>query len=124
MSVNKTTEKIIGVSMEVHNTLGPGFQEVIYQRALAREFKAIGLDYAREENIPVFYKKRRIGTRRVDFVVEEVLVEIKAKAELEDRDFIQTLCYLKAADFRVGLLINFGGKRLGWKRMVNKYIAD
>jgi len=112
------TRDIIGAAIEVHRTLGPGFMEVTYQRALALELEARGLDFSREVKIPVHYKGRQIDTRRVDFVVEDCLVEIKAKAEFDPQDYIQTLSYLKASGYRVGLLINFGAKKAEFRRLV------
>ena len=115
------TEKIIGASFEVHKFLGNGFQEVIYQRALAWELKKAGLSYAREIEQEIFYKelKEPIGTRRADFVVEDkVLVELKAVIQLEDVHLAQVLNYLKAYRLGVALLINFGGKSLTFKRLV------
>lgn len=114
------TEKIIGASFEVHKFLGNGFQEVIYQRALAWEMLQIGLGFAREIEQEIFYKELQepIGTRRADFVVEgKVLVELKAVIELEDH-LAQVLNYLKAYKLEVGLLINFGSKSLTFKRLV------
>ena len=116
---NPTTYSAIGAAMEVHNTLGPGFLEVTYQRALAIELKARAIPFCREEWIPIHYKGLKIDKRRVDFVVGDVFVEIKAKCTLEDRDFIQTLSYLKASGFQVALLINFGGKKLEFRRLLN-----
>ena len=116
-----TTEKIIGASFEVHKFLGNGFQEVIYQRALAWELTQAGLSYAREFEQEIFYKELQepIGTRRADFVVEgKVLVEFKAIIELEDVHLAQVLNYLKAYRLEVGLLINFGSKSLTFKRHV------
>ena len=115
------TEKIIGASFEVHKFMGNGFQEVIYQRALAWEFSQAGLSFAREIEQQVFYKElvEPIGTRRADFVVEgKVLVETKAVIELEDVHLAQVLNYLKAYRLEVGLLINFGSKSLTFKRLV------
>jgi len=115
------TEKIIGASFEVHKFLGNGFQEVIYQRALAWEFSQAGLSYAREIEQEIFYKEliEPIGTRRADFVVEgKVLVELKAVIELQDVHLAQILNYLKAYKLEVGLLINFGSKSLTFKRLV------
>ena len=115
------TEKIIGSSFEVHKFLGNGFQEVIYQRALAWELAQAGLSYKREIEQDIFYKKLRepIGTRRADFVVEgKVLVELKAIIALEDVHMAQALNYLKAYKLEVGLLINFGSKSLTFKRLV------
>ena len=115
------TEKIIGASFEVHKFLGNGFQELIYQRALAWELAQAGLSYAREIEQEIFYKEllEPIGTRRADFVVEgKVLVELKAIIELEEVHLAQVLNYLKAYRLEVGLLINFGSKSLTFKRLV------
>ena len=115
------TEKIIGAAFEVHKFLGNGFQEVIYQRALAWEFSQSGLVYAREIEQEIFYKELMdpIGTRRADFVVEgKILVELKALIALEDVHLAQVLNYLKAYKLEVGLLINFGSKSLTFKRLV------
>jgi len=115
------TEKIIGASFEVHKFLGNGFQEVIYQRALAWEFSQAGLSFSREIEQDIFYKELQepIGTRRADFVVEgKVLVELKAIIALEDVHLAQVLNYLKAYKLEVALLINFGSKSLTFKRLV------
>ena len=115
------TEKIIGACFEVHKFLGNGFQELIYQRALAWELSQAGLGYAREIEQEIFYKDlpEPIGTRRADFVVEgKVLVELKAIVELQDVHIAQVLNYLKAYRIEVGLLINFGSKSLTFKRLV------
>jgi GxxExxY protein len=115
------TEKIIGASFEVHKFLGNGFQEVIYQRALAWELSNAGLSFAKEIEQEIFYKdlQEPIGKRRADFVIEgKVLVELKALVELEDVHIAQVLNYLKAYKLEVGLLINFGSKSLTFKRLV------
>ncbi len=115
------TEKIIGASFEVHKFLGNGFQEVIYQRALAWEMQQAELDFAREVEQDIFYKQLPgpIGTRRADFVVEgKVLIELKALAKLEDVHLAQVLNYLKAYRLEIGLLINFGAKSLEFKRLI------
>ncbi len=115
------TEKIIGASFEVHKFLGNGFQEVIYQRALAWELSLAGLEFVREIEQEIFYKQltEPIGRRRADFVVEgKVLVELKAVIELDDVHLAQVLNYLKAYRLEVGLLINFGSKSLTFKRFV------
>jgi GxxExxY protein len=115
------TEKIIGAAFEVHKFLGNGFQEVIYQRALAYEMSRAGLEFAREIEQEIFYKDlpQPIGTRRADFVVEgKVLVELKALTQIEDVHWAQVLNYLKAYRLEVGLLLNFGSKSLTLKRLV------
>ncbi len=111
--------QIIAAAHEVHRTLGPGFEEVIYQRALARELPAHRLEFSREVWIDVYYKGEKVGRKRVDFIIDAVMVEIKAKSELTPVDFVQTLSYLKASGYKVGLLLNFGEAKLKIKRLVN-----
>ena len=114
------TEKIIGASFEVHKFLGNGFQELIYQRALAYEFRNLNLEFEREIEQDIFYKdlEEPIGTRRADFVVEgKVLVELKAVIQIEDVHLAQILNYLRAYKIEVGLLINFGSKSMTFKRL-------
>jgi len=119
------TYKIIGCAMAVHSTLGNGFQEVIYQRALAIELKSQGIEFQRELEMPIYYNERQIGTRRVDFLVEKsVLVELKAHVQIEDVHLAQGLNYLVAYKLDKGLLINFGARSLEVKRLrhpKNKY---
>lgn len=115
------TGKIIKCAIEVHNHLGNGFQEVIYQRALAIEFVIQNVPFEREFEMPLFYKGEQIGTRRVDFFVDEkVMVEIKAVIQLEDVHLAQAINYLEAYQMEVGLLINFGSRSLDFKRVMNK----
>jgi GxxExxY protein len=113
------TGRIIAAAKEVHTNLGPGFEEIFYQRALEIELPDHNLAGEREVEIEVNYKGSRLGHKRVDFVIEEVMVEIKAKAALDDVDFVQALSYLKASGNKVGLLINFGRKWLEVKRLAN-----
>ncbi len=118
---SELTKQIIGASFEVHNFLGNGFQEVIYQRALAIEFEKAGLSFEREIEQQIFYKDGEypIGTRRADFVVDQkVMVEIKAVSELNDVHLAQALNYLKAYRLEIGLLINFGAKSVEYKRLI------
>ena len=106
--------------MRVHSELGNGFQEVIYQRALANEMNKLGLSFGREVDFPVFYDGNQVGSRRADFVaLDRILVELKAIKELEQRHFSQILNYLKAYKLEVGLIINFGESSLKWKRVIN-----
>jgi GxxExxY protein len=115
------TRKVIGCAMEVHNVLGNGFQEVVYQRALAVEMAAQGIGFERELEIDLLYKGHGVGTRRVDFLIEHrVLVEIKAVARLEDIHLAQGLNYLTAYELDIGLLLNFGGAKLEFKRLFRK----
>jgi len=112
------TYKIIGCAMRVHATLGNGFQEVIYQRALAIEFKNSFISFERELEIPIYYGEEHIGTRRVDFLVENsVLVELKAVTQIEDVHLAQGLNYLVAYKLDKGLLISFGAKSIEVKRL-------
>lgn len=114
------TKKIIGAAMKVHSTLGNGFQEVIYQRALEIEFRKIGLQFVREFSMPIFYEGEQIGERRVDFFAEGVIsVELKAREILESVHFSQARNYLEAYNLEVGLLLNFGGISLEFKRLEN-----
>jgi GxxExxY protein len=112
------TYKVIGCAMEVHKTLGNGFQEVIYQRSLAIELQRAGIQFQREVEQPLFYKEEHVGTRRADFIVENKLViELKALIKLEDVHLAQAKNYLTAYNFDVGLLINFGSPSMEYKRI-------
>jgi GxxExxY protein len=107
--------------MEVHHQMGNGFQEVVYQRALSIELNLQKLNHIREMEMPLTYKEEHVGTRRVDFFVEDkILLEIKAVKELEDVHLAQAINYLEAYDLEIGLLINFGSKSLAFKRLINK----
>lgn len=118
---SELTGKIIGCAMEVHKILGNGFQERIYQRALAFELAAQGVGFVREHSMEIFYKGTRLGTRRVDFFVEgKVMLEIKAVIQLEDVHLAQAINYLEASGIEVGLLINFGSRSLQFKRVMKK----
>lgn len=115
------TRRIIGCAMRVHSTLGNGFQEVIYQRALAIEMGIDGLSFEREKEMPIFYREQQIGTRRVDFFVENlIMVELKAVIKLEDVHLAQAMNYLEAYNMEIGLLINFGARSLEFKRVHRK----
>jgi GxxExxY protein len=118
---SELTGKIIGCSMEVHNALGNGFQELIYQRALEYEFELQKIVFAREFEMPVHYKNKLIGTRRVDFLIESnISVELKALIKLEAVHLAQAINYLEAFNLEVGLLINFGNTKLEFHRLQNK----
>ena len=123
--IDKLTHKIIGCAMQVHSTLGNGFQEVIYQRALAIEMTWQGLNFEREKEMPIFYRNEHIGTRRVDFFVEEkVMVELKAVEQLEGVHKAQAINYLEAYNMADGLLINYGSISLEFKRVYNKRLVS
>jgi GxxExxY protein len=120
MKYEEVTRKIIGCAMKVHTTLGNGFQEVIYQRALAIEMEKQGLGFQREMEMTIFYEGIDIGTRRVDFFVEEnIMVELKALIKLEDVHLAQAMNYCQVYNLPIGLLINFGAKSLEFKRVYN-----
>jgi GxxExxY protein len=120
MERNDLKYKIIGCAMTVHQKMGPGFQEVIYQRCLAIELKKGALGFVREQEQTVYYDGIEVGTRRADFIVEDqVVVEIKALVALEDSHIAQAKNYTVAYDFPKGLLINFGGPSLEYKLMFN-----
>lgn len=116
------TGKIIGCAMKVHSTLGNGFQEVIYQRCLAIEMEKQGLGFARELEMPIYYEGIEVGTRRVDFLVEDkIMLELKALSRLEDVHLAQALNYLEAYKLETGLLVNFGARSLEFKRVTNEH---
>ena len=125
MDWDQITYKIIGASMKVHNTLGNGFQEVIYQRCLAIELKRSEIEFVREQEQSIFYDGFQVGTRRADFVVEsKVIIELKAVINLEDVHLAQAMNYLEAYNIEIGLLINFGAKSLQFKRVHNNRLLQ
>ena len=106
--------------MHVHRVLGSGFQEVIYQRALAIEMTENGISFEREKEIPIYYKGAHVGGHRADFIVENVIsVELKALTMTEQVHISQAKSYLKAYNVNIGLLINFGTPSLEFKRLFN-----
>ena len=113
------TAKVIECSYGAHNFLGNGFQEVIYQRALEVEFNNTGLVFEREKEMPIIYKEMEIGSRRVDFLVDgDIMVELKALTQMENVHIAQLINYIEAYKVKVGLLINFGAKKLEVKRYI------
>jgi GxxExxY protein len=121
--LNALTYKINGCAMKVHNTLGNGFQEVIYQRCLAIELERAGINFVREQEHDIYYDGIKVGKRRADFVVEKiVIVELKARIQLEDVHLAQAKNYVVAYKKPIGLLINFGGKSLQFKKVYNNRI--
>lgn len=120
MKYEELTRKIIGAAMEVHKYLGNGFQEVVYQRALSIEMNLQNIKHEREKEMLLQYKGYNIGTRRVDFFVEEkIMVEIKALINLEDVHLAQAMNYVEAYNMEIGLLLNLGSKSLQFKRVHN-----
>jgi GxxExxY protein len=125
MELDQLTYKINGCAMKVHNTLGNGFQEVIYQRCLAIEMDKAGLTYVREEEHVIYYEEIEVGTRRADFVVEDrVIVEIKALTQLENVHLAQAKNYVVAYQKPIGLLINFGAQSLQFKKIYNPRLPE
>jgi len=125
MKDKELTHSIIGCAMKVHTSLGNGFQEVIYQRALCIEFEKKRLSFVRELEMDIIYEGHNIGKRRVDFFIEnKVMVEIKAKFKLEDIHLAQAINYCEAYNLPLGLLLNFGSKSLEFKRVYNTIHPD
>lgn len=117
---SELTSKIIGCAIAVHSESANGFQEVIYQRALAIEMGKQGLNYQREMEMDIYYDEVHIGTRRVDFFVEDtIMLELKAVIKLEDTHLNQAMNYCQVYKLPIGLLINFGAKSLEFKRVYN-----
>lgn len=120
MDLDELTYRINGCAMKVHNTLGNGFQEVIYQRCLAIELQREGISFEREKEHAIYYDDIEVGTRRADFIVEgSVMVELKALINLEDVHLAQAKNYVVAYDLPIGLLINFGSTSLQFKKVYN-----
>jgi len=119
--IDKLTEKIIGMAIEVHKKLGPGFQERIYERALIYEFNKSKIRFSNQTSIKIVYEGIDIGKQKLDFIVEDqVILELKSTSKIIDLFQAQLISYLKASDLRVGLILNFGRKILEIKRLVNK----
>ena len=114
------TYAIIGAAMEVHQQLGCGFLERVYQEALAMEFELRNISYQCEVELPIFYKRERLQTTyRADFICyENVVVELKALSRLSGLEESQILNYLKATGIEIGLLLNFGTRSLQYKRFI------
>lgn len=120
LDINDLTGKVIGCAMAVHRSLGNGFQEKIYQAALSIELEHAGIGHQREFEMPIYYRGYHIGTRRVDFLVDTVSVELKAIIQLEDVHLAQAINYLEAYNLQTGLLINFGARSLQFHRLTNR----
>ena len=120
MIFKEITSKILNAGFEVHKTLGAGFLEAVYEEALAHEFRLQSLEFERQKPLDVFYKGVKVKQYIVDFLVEDsVIVELKAIRSYSDVDIAQVLNYLKASNYQVGLLLNFGATSLQYKRLVN-----
>ena len=122
---SELTGKIIGCAMSVHSALGSGFREIVYQRALGIEMADQGIAFQREPKMRIYYKGQKVGSRRVDFLVEDLIpVELKALIELEDVHLAQALNYLEVYNLEIGLLINFGSESLKFRRLLNKKFKE
>lgn len=120
LAYERVTRHIIGAAMDVHNELGNGFLEKVYENALVIELRQRGLKIERQKPITVYYKTEVVGEYQADLIVEEaVLVELKCVEKMIGAHYSQLANYLKATGIKVGLLINFGASSLEWKRMVN-----
>lgn len=112
--------QIMNAIFEVHNTLGPGFIESIYEEALAHELTLRQIPFERQKEIVVHYKEKLVGTHRLDFVIaDKIILELKAVSALTDAFKQQTLSYLKATGLKLGILINFGTTKVEYTRIVN-----
>ena len=125
MTLNELTEKIIGLAIKVHRTLGPGFLESVYQAALAYELEKANIPFEKEKTLPVPYEDILLEVGfRCDFLIDKrIMVECKSVKEVTPLDHAQLLNYLKISDLQLGLLINFNVRTLtkGIKRIVNNY---
>jgi GxxExxY protein len=120
-NINQITHTIIGYAMRIHSELGSCYNEVIYQRALALEFNQLGLQYKRKLSMPIIYLNENIGTRRIDFLVNDsVIVEIKVRPQIDFMTKYQLINYLEIYNVAHGLLINFGSSSLQFNRLYNK----
>jgi GxxExxY protein len=125
MQHEEITKTIIGCAMKVHSALGNGFQEIIYQRALELEMRTAKLEFTRELEMPIYYRDQEIGTRRVDFFVENtIMVELKAIIQIEKVHLAQAINYLEAYKMQIGLLINFGAASLDYRRVHNNNLLQ
>ena len=119
--LDNLTYLINGCAMKVHNSMGSGFQEVVYQRCLSIELDRAGIKHKREVEQTIYYDGIEVGTRRADFVIDDkIIVELKALSEIDNLHIAQTRNYLVAYNFPIGLLINFGGESLQFKKIYNR----
>lgn len=111
--------KLVGAAIEVHRVLGPGFLEVVYQKALASELALQNIRFEEYKQLPVFYKGNLVGTYQADILVaDQIILEIKAVSNLNDRHRAQAIHYLASTGLQLALLLNFGSSSLQYKRVV------
>ena len=120
MKIDPESYAIIGAAMQVHSALGFGYLEAVYQEALELEFQEQNIPYEREKKIEIFYKGKRMKTYyQADFVCYgKIIVELKAINALSEKEEAQLLNYLRSTSIHTGLLLNFGGRSLEYKRKV------
>ncbi len=120
LKYHELTEKIIGCVMKVHRYFGPGFPEIVYQRALIIELRKIGITCKEEVERDIIYDGKVIHKRRLDLLVEDIiLLELKALKEVDNSEMNQILNYLRIFNIEVGLLLNFGAPSLFFKRYIH-----
>ncbi|MDI7261247.1 MAG: GxxExxY protein [Thermodesulfobacteriota bacterium] len=120
--LNDLSHRIIGIAIDIHKKLGPGFQEKIYEEALLREFEKSGIGYEKQRIVRVDYNGLGLGNQRIDLLVNgEVILEIKACTKIIPIHRDQVISYLKTADKKLGLILNFGRSRLEIKRVVHDF---
>ncbi len=111
--------KIMEACFEVHNILGPGFTESIYESAVVKVLNKNGIATERQKLTEVYFKREKVGEYRLDLVVDaKIILELKAVKELDKLFEAQLLSYLKATGLQLGILVNFGGKKVEYKRIV------
>jgi GxxExxY protein len=119
--LNRLSKKIIGIAIDVHKELGPGFSEKIYSRALEIELGGKGFSFIKEKEVKIVYNGTYLGNQRIDYLIEEELIlELKATPEINSAHEAQILSYLKVGGKKLGLILNFGRPILEIKRLVNK----
>ena len=117
----KLCYQVMKAVFEVHNTIGPGFAESMYEEGLAYELELRGIPFERQNTVTVSYKERIVGKQRLDLIVDgKIVLELKAVSALADAFKQQTLSYLKATGLRLGILIDFGTRRVEYTRIVNQ----
>ncbi len=118
--VNELTGKVIGLAINVHKNLGPGFAEKIYERALAEELNTAGINYSNQETVSINYNNTKTGKQQLDFIIDDILIlEIKSATRIIPIFEDQLISYLKGTGKKIGLILNFGRKKLEIKRLVN-----
>ena len=120
--LNELSHRIIGIAIDIHKKLGPGFQEKIYEQALLKELEKAGIPFEKQKVIKVEYDGDTLGNQRLDLLVDEqIIVELKACNKIIPLFRDQVLSYLKTINKRLGLILNFGRSKLEIKRVVNHF---